>query len=309
VIHLSETNTIQTHIATMAALIADLTLLNELYEEIERNPLLLEARKTLIQQCYEVVWIDTARDALGELKVFDPSALVNDSWAKTFLESLANLSAVEEEPRIKTLLEPPTKKAPLSQAKKAIPKPPTSPADLEAQKLELVREYEELRLRAKKLRHESLLLQNLATASAKNDGSRKAPISKIVDQDLQALINGCVHSLLMGRQPISVLSATRKIEQEPHKAVEIAFSDLKNVVRRLRFTSGDDDAVREALHKRTQTISTALTEAMKKHASTTFMHIEHELLHRKYNCNETMYGDPVADIPGARFLATEDGYP
>ncbi len=56
-------------------------------------------------------------------------------------------------------------------------------------------------------------------------------------------------------------------------------------------------------------MSAILSEATKNDASRAFVHTEHELLRRKYHCDETMYGDPVANIPRARFLATEDGYP
>lgn len=60
----------------------DLTLLNELYEEIDRNPPALEARKVLARQCYEAGWLDAARDALQQLRRFDASALKDEIWTK-----------------------------------------------------------------------------------------------------------------------------------------------------------------------------------------------------------------------------------
>ncbi|KAE8441270.1 hypothetical protein EG329_005571 [Mollisiaceae sp. DMI_Dod_QoI] len=278
----------------MATSTPDLTLLNELYEEIERNPPALEARKLLAQQCYQAGWIDAARDALRELRAFDPTALGDEPWAKT-------------------LLDPPAKKPPPKKLIKAVPKTPSSPEELEAQKLELIKGYEELRLRAKKMLHENRLLQDLASFSASSPDSESISRFEAHDHDLNALVNGRVHSVLRMRQPAPARGVAREMEQSPEKAVDIAASDLEDVVRWLRShsssVSGDKDAIREALVKRTQTLSAALPDALKKHASTALMHIEHEVLRRKYNCEETMYGDPVADIPRARFLVTDDNYP
>ncbi|CZR63942.1 uncharacterized protein PAC_13839 [Phialocephala subalpina] len=274
----------------MAASTPDLTLFNELYEEIESNPPALEARKLLTRQCYEVGWIDAARDALQELRAFDPSALEDEAWAKT-------------------LLEPPAKKAIAKKPKKPIPKPPSSPAELEAQKLELIRGYEELRSRAKQMLREGHLLRDL-TKSTANNGSEAGSRFEVHDQDLQALINGRVHSVLRVRQPAPARGIARKIKQCPEKAVDIAVSDLESVARWLRsHSSGNNDVVREALVKRAQAITTVLPDAMKNLASTALMHVEHEVLRRKYVCEETMYGDQVSDIPRGHFLVTEDGYP
>ncbi|KAF8862599.1 hypothetical protein BDZ45DRAFT_799087 [Acephala macrosclerotiorum] len=269
----------------MAVSTPDLTLFNELYEEIENNPPALEARKLLTRQCYEAGWVDAARDALQELRAFDASALEDEPWAKT-------------------LLEPPAKKAIPKKPKKPIPKPPSSPAELEAQKLELTKGYEELRSRARKMLQESHLLRDLAKSTASKSRF------EVHDQDLQALINGRVHSVLRVRQPVPARGVARQMEQCPERAVDIAVSDLESVAKWLRsHGSGNDDAVREALVKRTQTLTTALPDTMKTLASTAFMHVEHEVLRRKYICEETMYGDPVSDIPRGHFLVTEDGHP
>lgn len=271
----------------------DLTLFNELYEEIENNPPALEARKLLVQQCYEVGWIDAARDALKELRVLDPSALEDEPWTKSLLVSTV------EEPIPRKL-------------KRVIPKTPSTPAELEAQKLELVKGYEELRLRAKNMLHESHLLRGLASSPTGNPTLNSR--FSVHDQDLEALVNGRVSSVLRIQQPTSARTIARLMEASPEKAIDIAVTDLEDVARWLRAhgsssTTGDNDAVREALVKRTQTLRTALPDAMKKHASTGLMHAEHEILKRKYVCQETMYGDPVSDIPRANFLVSEDGYP
>jgi hypothetical protein len=70
----------------------------------------------------------------------------------------------------------------------------------------------------------------------------------------------------------------------------------------------DNDTIREALVKRVRLITDDLPKELKAHASSALMHIEHELLQRTYVNDETMLGDPVADIPRGYFWVSEDGY-
>lgn len=274
----------------MATTSPDLTLFNELYEEIENNPPAIEARKLLIRQCYEAGWMDAARDALQELRVFDPSALKEESWAKNLL---------------KTLNRPTTKKP-----EKPPYKPPSTPEELESQKQELIKGYQNLQLRAKKMLHETRLLSNLANSTSSPE--LKSRFSAL-EPDLNALINGRVHSILKKRQPGPARVIARQMELSPSKATDIAASDLEAVARWLRshspnFTPANNDPIREALVKRAQALTAALPEALKKIPSIAMMHIEHEVLGRKYHSEETMYGDLIADIPRERFLVTDDGY-
>lgn len=274
----------------MASPALDLTFLNELYEEIDRHPPAIEARKILTQHCYEAGWTDTARDTLRELRVFDPTAL-------------------EEEPWTRTLLQPPEEK----EAKKPAASSLLSPAVLEVQKLELVEGYRDLRSRAKKMLNESRLLGSLDSSPASTSNPELKARFEAHDSDLKPLVNGRVSSVLKSRQPGPARGIARQMEERPENAVDIANSDLEDVARWLRShnsvsSAGDNDEIREALAKRTQALSAALPDTLKKHASTAMMHIEHEVIRRKYHSEETMYGDLVADIPRAHFLVTEDGY-
>jgi hypothetical protein len=133
-------------------------------------------------------------------------------------------------------------------------------------------------------------------------------------QNLTDLADGRISSVVRVRQPGSVSSVVRAMESNPERALDIAIGDLEDMARWLRSSTSqstplDNDGVREALVKRVGMLSSALSDGMKKHASAALMHVEHEVLHRTYVCSETMYGDKVSDIPRARFLVTEDGYP
>ncbi|KUJ14380.1 uncharacterized protein LY89DRAFT_620807 [Mollisia scopiformis] len=268
----------------------DLTFLNELYGEIERNPPALEARKLLTQHCYHSGWTDAARENLQQLRALDPSAL-------------------EEEPWTRDLLQKSSSKATDKSASESGP----SPVQVAAQKLEMVEGYQSLRLRAKKMLQETRLLQNFVSSPAGSTNPELRARFEAHDPDLNALVNGRVSSVLKVQQPGSARGIARQMEKDPEKAVDVAASDLEDVARWLRShvtrtTAGDNDAIREALVKRAQALSAALPDALKKHPSTAMMHIEHEVLKRKYHSEETMYGDLVSDIPRAQFLVTDDGY-
>jgi hypothetical protein len=97
--------------------------------------------------------------------------------------------------------------------------------------------------------------------------------------------------------------------------VDVAFQDLEDMARWLGSPSNngeklDNDSIRDALLKRVQALDAVLSEKFKVHASTAFMHVEHEVLRKKYiGGDTTMLGDPVSEIPRSNFYVTEDGYP
>ncbi|KAE9370617.1 hypothetical protein N431DRAFT_344475 [Stipitochalara longipes BDJ] len=261
----------------------DMTLLNDLYEEIENRPPALEARRLLIQQCMEAGWVDAARDAISGLLALDPYDEEAHGWADI-------LSAESTQSQTQNVPTPLISRPP----------PPSVPDDIEAAQRELVHGYEALRIRAAKLLRENYLKEDA--------------ISTRFDmhiQNLTDITDGRISSVVRVRQPGSAQSIARAMEKNPERAVDIAIGDLEDMARWLRSQPGhlDNDAVREALVKRVGMVSSALSDGMKRHASLALMHVEHELLHRTYVCDETMYGDKVADIPRARFLTTEDGYP
>jgi hypothetical protein len=294
----------------------DMTLLNELYEEIENNPPGIEARKLLIQQFLTAEWNDSALGAAQELLEIDPQ----DADAKSWVSILKDTSSTQSS-------------AP-SVGPQRISTPPI-PADLELGKVQLYEDYEALRSQAKKLLRETTLLRDLtqqhAESTITDNGSsimnilgsffstsrkKDEPITSRFEKhipDLVALSNGRVSTVVRVRQPGSIRSVARAMEEKPDEAVDIAVSDLEDMARWLSSSTTqtsplDSDAVREALVKRVQTLIAALHDDLKPHASTALMHVEHEVLQRTYICKETMYGDAVADIPRSHFLVTEDGY-
>ncbi|PMD54292.1 uncharacterized protein K444DRAFT_540580 [Hyaloscypha bicolor E] len=267
--------------------IIDMTLLNDLYDEIDRNPPALEARRLLIQQCMEAGWVDAARDAIRAYLDLDPYDEEILSMEEFLFEDDSTRS---QSHHIPTPAGPPPR-----------PPPPSVPVDIEEAQLELLRGYNALRTKAAKLLRETCL-------------KKEASISPRFDvhiQNLTDITDGRISSVVRVRQPGSAQAVARAMEKNPERAVDIAIGDLEDMARWLRSQSGhpDNDAVREALVKRVGMLSSALSNGMKRNASLALMHVEHELLRRTYVCDETMYGDKVADIPRTRFLATEDGYP
>ena len=306
--------------------IIDMTLLNDLYDEIERNPPALEARRLLIQQCMDAGWVDAARDAIRAYLDLDPYDEEILSMEEFLFEDGSTRS---QSHHIPTPAGPPPR-----------PPPPSIPVDIEEAQLELLRGYNALRTKAAKLLRETCLVKDLAKQheplvpvpekTGKGKGisfmnllknqvfsaskKKEASISPRFDvhiQNLTDITDGRISSVVRVRQPGSAQAVARAMEKNPERAVDIAIGDLEDMARWLRSQSGhpDNDAVREALVKRVGMLSSALSNGMKRNASLALMHVEHELLRRTYVCDETMYGDKVADIPRTRFLATEDGYP
>jgi hypothetical protein len=297
----------------------DMAFLNELYEEIETNPPALEARKLLIQQCMEAGWTDAARDAIQDLLSISPFDEDAHAWADILSETFS----------IQQQSSPLPATAPL-------PPRPAIPEDIEAAQIELLRGYQALRTKAAKLLRETCLVRDLAKQNGdpmtESRGSsimnvlgsilfvakkKEEPLSSGLGghiQNLTDLAYGRVSSVVRVRQPGSAQSVARAMESNTERALDIAVGDLEDMARWLRSTTSqsillDNDGVREALVKRVDMLSAALSNGMQKYASMALMHVEHEILRRTYVCDETMYGDKVADIPRARFLVTEDGYP
>jgi hypothetical protein len=301
-----------------------MTLLNDLYDEIERNHPALEARRLLIQQCMDAGWVDAARDAIRAYLNLDPYDEEILSMEEILFEDDPTRS---QSHHIPTPADPPPR-----------PPPPSVPGDIEEAQLELLRGYNALRTKAAKLLRETCLVRDLAKqhepqvpvpkktgkgispmnllknqlfSVAKKNEASISPRFEVHIQNLTDITDGRISSVVRVRQPGSAQAVARAMEKNPERAVDIAIGDLEDMARWLRSQSGspDNDAVREALVKRVGMLSSALSNGMKRDASLALMHVEHELLHRTYVCEETMYGDKVADIPRTRFLATEDGYP
>ena len=267
-------------------------LIEELYDAIERHPPAIEARQLLIQQFLELGWIDAAVDASRELLKLDPYDEEAQACVLDHGDSIPARASISED-----VTHPPA------------PSPTNSlaPVDLESAKLDLFNGYETLRTRAKVLQREARLLRNLEQLKGLPSRCEKHI------PDLTAILDGRISTLFRVHPPSSARAVARAMEAQPDQALDVACTDLADMVRWLRSPTCpshvmDHDAVREALVKRVTVLSTALSSELQPLACSALMHIEHEMLQRRYICDETLYGDPIADIPRLHFWVSEDGY-
>jgi len=303
-------------------LAVDMTLLNELYEEIERRPPALEARKLIIQLCMEAGWIDTARDATRDLLALDPYDEDALGWADMLYEDKSTQSHSQNIPApSEPISRPPSASVPVHVGG---PQPELVQGyeGLAARKANLFQDNDSARDLAKpyepqalekEKRGKGISFMNVLGSIFSFGKKKEAAVSSRPKMHIQNLTNitDRVNSVVRASQLASFQSVARAMEKNPARAVDIAVGDLEEQARSLRsqLDYHDNDAVREALVRRVGRVSSALQAGMERQASMALMHVEHELLHRTYVCDETMYGDKVADIPRARFLVTEDGYP
>lgn len=313
----------------------DMSLLSELYEEIERNPRAIEARKLLIEQYVSTGWTDAARDAAQELLKLKP----RNAEIKRLVQSLKE-DAKEQKPASK-----PGENhfpAPSEAIRSSVPQ---LPEDREKGKQQLLQGYQALMEQAKALLRESTMLRDLSShqntgASTSIDASSKrgffssffatnkredaspaqkedfiSPRFEKHIPDLVAIADGRISTVVGVKQTGSVRSVARSMEARSHEAVDIAFKDLEETARWLSSAASsksplDSDGVRESLVKRVRTLEAALSDNLKPHAFTALMHVEHEVLRKKYiGGDTTMLGDPISEIERASFYVTEDGYP
>ncbi|MCJ1247639.1 hypothetical protein MMC30_004854 [Trapelia coarctata] len=267
-------------------------LIGELYDAIEKHPPAIEARQLLIEQFLELGWIDAAVDASRELLKLDPYDEEAQACLLDHGDSIPARTFVSE-----ALNRPPTPS----------PADNLSPDDLESAKSDLSKGYEALRARAKVLQREARLLRNL---------EQQKGISTRCDKhipDLTAIVDGRISTLFRIHPPGSARAVARAMEAQPDQALDVAYTDLADMIRWLRSSTCqssvmDNDAVREALAKRVTVLIAALSSELQPLASSALMHIEHEILQRRYVCDETMYGEPIADIQRSHFWVSEDGY-
>ena len=267
-------------------------LIGDLYDAIEKHPPAIEARQLLIQQFLELGWIDAAVDASRELLKLDPYDKEAQACLLDHGDSVPVRASISDD-----VTHPPAPS----------PTNSISPSDLESAKLDLFKSHEALRARAKILQREARLLRNL-----EQQKSLSARCGKHIP-DLTAIVDGHISTLFRVHPPSSARAVARAMEAQPDQALNVACTDLADMVRWLRSSTCqshvmDNDAVREALAKRVTVLSTALSSELQPIACSALMHIEHEVLQRRYVCDETMYGEPIADIPRLHFWVSEDGY-
>jgi hypothetical protein len=294
--------------AHQAAEQPDLSLISELLETIESSPPSIEARKLLVEHYMSCGWLDAARDSVSELLKIDR----NDADAKLLQQTLSQ--------------EQKAAPAPAKPARKEVPRKYTIPdaeiRDLNEGQSQLSKGYKALFSKAKMLHWEMNVLRDLFQQRHKTDPSSNAQFDSTFESHY-----GAVEALAEGRlggpsqkvasKPGGARTVAREMEQNPTRALDIAIQDLTDMADWLRSAKRppqaageiDNDAIREALVKRTTAVTSALPPDLQPVALSAQMHIEHEVLQRTYVCSETMYGDPVSDIPRERFWVSEDGYP
>jgi hypothetical protein len=284
----------------------DLSLISELFESIERFPPGIEARKLLVEHYMSCGWVDAARDSVSELLSIDPK----DSDAQRLRKMLH-----EKEKALPAPANPPKKNAP----RKSI----ISDAeikDLNEGRSQQATGYQALISKAKVLHWEMNILRDLFKQKPKSSlsGAEFISMSESNNNAVEALAEGRRDaSQNVQSKPGAARIVARQMEQNATRALDIAIQDLTDMAHWLRSTKKqaqqagelDNDAVREALVKRTQALASSLPPKLQAVATTAQMHIEHEVLQRAYICSETMYGDPVSEIPRERFWVSEDGYP
>jgi hypothetical protein len=301
----------------------DMTLLAELYEEIERNPPAIQARKLLVEQYINAGWMDAVCDAVQDLYLLCKDEEVmqwelvfcRDNSAQPPLHAPASSSASNVHSTTASGLHQRPRNPAVAPAILS-----TSARGLNEQKQDLVHGYTSFKTRAKALFRDASLLRGLRL-------QKRLPIRNdtYVD-DLEALAAGRITTVLKSssgpfnqaptntsRPPDSARAVARRMSANPENALNLAISDLEAMAKWLRSAGNqpsimDNDTLRELLAKRVKTLTSALPEDLKIHAHTAMMHIEHELLGRKYVNDETMLGDTIAEIPRDDFYVTEDNY-
>jgi hypothetical protein len=306
----------------------DYGFINELYEEIERRPPAIEARKLLVETYLEAGWTEAIGEAVQELKTLcNNDAQVNE-WHAAFCQQ-SHVPLTKATGSRTSTFKPSSSAKGKSKSTFAQPTNPpiaaavlpSDPSELASEKAKLITSYRDFRNKAKNLLRDGRMLSSLR---AKNllPASRDNTL-----EDLELLRDGKITTVLRGRQlnlptnnstakttrpPDSAREAARKMKVDPQKAFDICISDLETMIKWLRATQPksvlNNDALREAIAKRVRLMVVALPDKLQIHAHEALMHIEHENQWKTYVNDETMYGDAIPDIPRSNFYCTEDGY-
>lgn len=306
----------------------DYSFVNELYEEIERRPPAIEARKLLVETFIAAEWTDAIVEAVQELKTLCSNDSQVNEWHAAFCQhshppapratashgSSSKPSTFSKGKSKGTFLRPTN--PPIAAAVL-----PSDPSELASEKQKLITSYREFRQKAKTLLRDRQLLSNLRfkkSLPARQDDNI---------QDMELLRDGKITTVLRSRDlnlptdgnrakttrpPDSAREAARKMKADPATAFETCISDLEAMIKWLKATQPksilNNDALREAIAKRVRLMVVALSGNLQIHATEALMHIEHEYQWKTYVNDETMYGDAVPDIPRDNFYCTEDGY-
>ena len=305
----------------------DMELIEELLEHIDRKPPAQQAHKMLMEQYIRCGWVEAAEQHAREILKVDPHNT----------ESLHSLGKLEKIRTRKSRSEVKGKdkadqrmeigeagphwarmkgKTSGTAAEPGIGawRPSLSPiSSPESSLQELEEGYVALLEKARALQKETELLKNLK-------GMRPLIGDKHI-VDLTALVQGRISSVLKGESLDSakdvVETMMAKLDDDWNGGLVILIKDLQNVVQywsnsrknpRASPPSHDGDDIRTILIKRVRALKGLLPVNFGETVDNALMHVEHEVLCRKYTNDETMYGDAVVDIPREKFWASEDGY-
>ncbi|QDS76789.1 hypothetical protein FKW77_002249 [Venturia effusa] len=297
-------------------------LLNELFEEIERSPPGIEARKLLIETYIAAGLTETAGDNIRELKTLcSDDAQVNEWYAALCKNDASTSNASSSYPSASYNIKSDNTLAKAPNSRIAAAVLPSDPTELVSEKQKLITSYRDFRRKAWTLLRDRNLLASLTAKrnlAARPDSNHR---------DLELLGDGKITTVLrsrdlslpsnvsqakINRPPDSAREAARKMKANPERAFDICMADLEAMIKWLKDTqprsSVNSDSLREAIAKRVRLMIVALPEPLHVHANMSLMHIEHENRWKTYVNDETMYGDAIPDILRENFYCTEDGY-
>lgn len=300
-----------------------MSLLAELYEEMDRNPPGIEARKLLVEQFISADMVDAVKGQVEELYPLCRSDEQVNIWFQLYCEdTMASDLTVKRSSTIDTRRRQRPQRPQQSSSRQPVIRSTRATAVDMPDLSRLAERYRAFKRQAQTVLRDMRMLQNLqpAKSSKARDNGELAVLQALADGKITSALAGKPNSNELSqfskpvdRSPDSARSIASKIQVDPSNAAMIAIQDLEEMIPWLRSNgqnakSLDDNTLREVLAKRVRLISSALPEHLQTHPQNALMHIEHEQLNRKYVNDETMYGDSVADILRDNFYATEDGY-
>ncbi|WPV22958.1 hypothetical protein CLAFUW4_14679 [Fulvia fulva] len=267
----------------------DYNIINELLEAVERNPNSGEARCVLAEQYDAWGWKDAAGDFMEEILGLQPE----DSTAREWLAANGRLQECASTASTASTAVQAT------ESNDDIARKFLSPGGLR----ELGNGYKLLLSDAQGLLSELQAFQDMC-----------GPETDIAGQiaDVRAIAEGRLTSAVKARAPPAVRTVAQGIKQSPApQRVDNVCNDLEANVRWIRNQASgkQSDQIRETVRKRAEAIKAALAPELHHFVDDAWMHVEHEILGRKYqNGGQTMLGDLVIAIPRTDFYCSGDGY-
>lgn len=292
----------------------DMSLIGELYETIEQNPPALVARTILMQHWHQSGYKDAAAGIAREILNLDPNNLDAKALLLTLKPGLSRARGFSATQRNRSPTKSPN--AAPSHADHSPVRGQTSlpflPADLLVTNADLSQRYKTLQARAKTLLEETRVVHALQLQKVPTWKPSFHQDNQILD--LKNLSQGKFSAALTGQTPKSVRALARAMQADSKHALDIATADLICVARWLQNTSPtptSKDTIRDRLSKRIIALQSALPandSHLQQAAAAALIHAQKEALERKYANTETMFGDPITDIPRSQFWVSEDNY-